>query len=308
MLKKSTYPQLSDLELSNRCNLNCPICTLNKRKEWNIDIHLLTNILIANKDILSWQSIWLHFRWEPLLYPNLTQVISLLDTYNIKSRFSTNWILLNDIMRKKLINSKLHTIWVSALTTDPVEYVRLRWKNVLQEVERNILSFKKELDAAHSKINLQVIGIDYWQPRKKLHEFIDKYNKLGIVVAIHKFSYRTWEVSYIPKNSIKSQVQERFPCHRPFTKIWILWNWDIAACCYDMEWKTLNINIKDYAYSLKKIWDSSVYQKMRENHLSGVFQKQCKNCSDWIYENPALDKKSNTFVTLYTPDWKKIDL
>ena len=297
---KSKKPKLTDLELTNNCNLACPICTENNRKKWEIDLFELEKILKVNIDILKWTTIWLHFRWEPLLYKNLFTAIDLLDKYWIKWSFSTNWILLTDFNIEKIINSKISRIVVSAITNSESDYIHLRWKNFLKLVEKNILNLKNTLDKNNSQIKLQVMGLNYWQWKKKIDAFIKKYNDLNIDVSIHNYSTRTGETKTVYNKNEVFQKIERKPCYWLFRKIWILWDGTIAPCCYDMEWKIFwNLNIKDFDYDILKVWNSEEYNKIRNDHNNWIYKWNCEKCIDWKYEHPDLPKSENNWIELY---------
>jgi len=69
----SSIPKVLNLEVTNFCNLNCPICVVkNTREQGFLDISLLKKIIEENKTILKDQFIWLHFNGEPLLHPYLS--------------------------------------------------------------------------------------------------------------------------------------------------------------------------------------------------------------------------------------------
>jgi len=303
MMRKAIYPNITDLELTNDCNLNCPICTENSRIKWQMDLNFLEKILSKNSSIIGGSSIWLHFRWEPLLYKNLFEAINLLKKYWVKWSFSTNWILLNDSLIQKISESNINRIVVSAMTQKSEDYKKLRWLNSLKIVEENILKLKKSIEANESKVRLQVMWLNYWQWKSEIDKFIKYYNSLWIDVSIHNFSTRTWEVKEVYNKEKLGKKIERKPCHWLFRKMWILWDWKIAPCCYDMEWKVFDdINLKDYDFDIMKVWNDDIYKKIRKEHNSMIFKWNCEKCIDRKYEHPQLDWANNTFIKIY-PSW-----
>ncbi len=69
----SSLPKILNIEVTNFCNLNCPICVAkNTREQGFLDLSLLKKIIEENKTILKDQFIWLHFNGEPLLHPYLS--------------------------------------------------------------------------------------------------------------------------------------------------------------------------------------------------------------------------------------------
>lgn len=300
MMHTKKIPNITDLELTNNCNLHCVICTANKRKKWEMQIDFLEKILNKNQKILEGKNIWLHFRGEPLLYKNLCKAIDLLNSYWVKSSFSTNGILLTDSNIRKILTSKVHRIVVSMITDIPSEYKRLRWVDALWIVKNNALKLKEAIDKKKSDTIVQVMFLDHGQDKNHIKRFVDSYRKLGFEVSVHKYSHRTGEVKWNMSVDEYNGNPKRKPCHRLFQKTCLLRNWDIVPCCYDMEGKVFSgFNIRDYDFDLMKARESKIYKDIRSKQNKWIYEGNCNQCKDRMYEHPQIGKRKNSRIRVY---------
>lgn len=87
----SSLPKILNLEVTNFCNLNCPMCVAkNTREQGFLQLDLLRKIIKENQETFKNQFIWLHFNGEPLLHPKISEIIKLLKQNKIRTRLSTN--------------------------------------------------------------------------------------------------------------------------------------------------------------------------------------------------------------------------
>lgn len=296
MFEVAPFPRIRNLEVSSICNFNCPICVEKKGQRGYLSLDLLDKIIKNNCQELAGQSVWLHFRGEPLLHKDLFTIIEKLDRAKVKTRLSTNGLLLTPAIIDKLINSKLEIIVVSMITDNETTYKELRGNNFFEKVRLNIENLLTAVKNTGSRLKVQVMGLDIAGEENKMAEFIAYYNALGAEVAIHKFSDRLNQSRY--RLFVKEKVcsENREPCHWLFNDIIILYNGDVTTCYYDLGANNVIGNLKDYNYSIAKIWQADEYQQFRNNQLKHNFIKGCKECSDWQYNHPKLKKH---YVKIY---------
>lgn len=101
------------VEITNECNLSCSFCSVSEREKQYMSV---TNFeLILQKTHQFTDYIYLHVKGEPLLHPNLSDILDLCAQYRLKTVLVTNGTLLNrasDILISKSaikqINISLH--------------------------------------------------------------------------------------------------------------------------------------------------------------------------------------------------------
>lgn len=291
-------PNIKNLELTSYCNLNCPICVEKTWKHEHISLELLETILSKNKEVFEGQSIWLHYRGEPLLYPQLEAALDLFETYHVRTRLSTNGVLLTPQKIDMLLHSPLEGLVVSVITDDAEMYKQLRGSDKYNTVRANVdnLIVAHQILGSHTKI--QVMGLNYGQGASKIEAFVKHYNNLGVEVAIHRFSDRINQSRY-NTDLKKSLFSKRLPCKWLFKDMVILCDGSITTCYFDLATRLVLCNLRDYDYSILEVWNSEIYQRKRAEHDSLCFEGACKECCDWVYEHPDLDKEINTFVNIY---------
>ena len=299
MIARAT-PLVKNIELTSICNFDCPICVSKNWTRGNMDLSLLEKILSTNQALLDGQAVWLHYRGEPLAYPHLLEAIRLFDDYHVRTRLSTNGLLLRNRMIDALLDSPLEGLVVSMITNDPADYQMLRGKDCFGAVHDHILSLIRKHRESGSQTKIQVMGLNYGQDEKKLSSFIRYYNELGVEVAIHKFSDRIQQSRFHPVGDPRqSPPVKRLPCKWLFNDMVILYDGSITTCYFDLASRLILCNIRDFDYSIQAVWESDIYTQKREEHKQLLFTGACEECSDWIYEHPDVDKTYNTFIHLY---------
>ena len=128
-------PRTVQIEVTNRCNLNCKMC---QRKYFNLryeDISFEFFKKIVDK-LKGVEEIILTGWGEPLIHPKLFDMIKYCKRKKFKTRLTTNGLLLTSKMRKKLIKSNLDSITFSIDSID---------KNVLAHFNKSSLKNLEEL-------------------------------------------------------------------------------------------------------------------------------------------------------------------
>ena len=93
-----SWPIFMQIELTNYCNLHCPVCPTGRaeltRKPAAIDADLFEALMDEVGRYLLVLTLW---AWgEPLLHPNLSKILSIAKRFNVATLLSTNGQNLND--------------------------------------------------------------------------------------------------------------------------------------------------------------------------------------------------------------------
>jgi len=300
-MNKRLYPRISNIETTNFCNFNCPICVEKTPPYGFLKMNLLDKIIHYNQKILRGQRIWLHFRGEPLLHKDLFQIIEKLSQVGVETFLSTNGFLLTQANIEKILSSKLRGIVVSLITLNPKMYKKLRGNSYFLTVKNNLLNLIKNAKEVESQLKIQVMGLNYGR-EKEITEFINYFHQKGVEVAIHQYSTRLGKSRYKPEGvNLPSEVK-RYPCHWLFNNIIILFNGIVTTCCHDLGGQMVVGNLKDFGYSIQSIWNCKEYNLLRSNHKKMIFTKACRNCVDWVYEHPQVKK---FYVCIYPVKGKR---
>ena len=156
--KKSVkHPPILILDLTNRCNFKCLMCSINEtqtdhymdhKNPKDMDFKVLENYLREHAKYLV--LVRLH-GGEPLLYENIVPLIDLLNELKIPFNIVTNGSLLTEEISKKLINSYCVGIGFSLDTSNPERFETIRKGGDFQEITANIDQLSKIKEENKSK-------------------------------------------------------------------------------------------------------------------------------------------------------------
>ncbi|MCD6080943.1 MAG: radical SAM protein [Candidatus Omnitrophica bacterium] len=143
-----TGPQVVVLDLTDKCNLNCIGCWLHspliKRGEKKLDKSLDTKCvknLIDEFSKLNVQEIQLSGGGEPLLHPDIFEIIAYIKSKGMKCQLITNFTLLNKHKIDKIISLGLDNITISLWAGDFDTYQKVHPgvdKKVFLNIESNL--------------------------------------------------------------------------------------------------------------------------------------------------------------------------
>lgn len=172
LLLQRDDPQLSRLyiEPTNACNLNCRTCV---RNSWQEPIGLM-NIetyrkLIADlRKVPSLQKISFWGFGEPLLHPDIVEMVSLTKQLGVHTQMITNALLLDSNKAKGLVDAGLDSIVVSVDGTTSETNADIRSGADLDLVKKNINQLR-DIRRMNPRFNPE-IGIEFVVMRKNINE------------------------------------------------------------------------------------------------------------------------------------------
>ena len=130
------------LETTNRCNLRCRGCILyDGRREPERDISLRDFYLITDQ-LTDLERVTLHGVGEPLLNPDLPEMIRHLKKRKVYTLFNSNGILLDKKRQHDLIRAGLDELRISLDAASPEGYKRIRNSNQFDRIVENLRSLK----------------------------------------------------------------------------------------------------------------------------------------------------------------------
>lgn len=262
------------IEITNSCNLSCPFCAKSKRKKEFITTDKFKVILDKLNGYTDY--LYLHILGEPLLHPNINELIDLASN-NYKVNITTNGYLINKIRNNKNIrqlNISLHSFSEKYNKTID-EYLDDIFESVDTLKMGTFISYRLWRESSYSKYIVDCIN-------KKYNSNLD-YNNIknnttianNIFISIHEEF--TWPAN---ENSVKS---DKGTCYALKDHIGILVDGRVVPCCLDSEGNITLGNI--YKDTIEDIIKSERYQSM----LTG-FQNNNK-CEDLCKKCNFINKK-----------------
>lgn len=141
-----SVPQTIQIEVTNRCNLNCAMCPREKfeLEYQDMDLSIFERILTKFKPNTK---IVLTGWGEPLLHPDIFRIIALCKSRGLVTEMTTNGVLITEEAAVKLVESNIDSVSISVDYFHECAQERLRHNCPF--IERNI----KNLIGARSKQN-----------------------------------------------------------------------------------------------------------------------------------------------------------
>lgn len=298
ILKKDIHfglPYAISIEISAICNLKCPQCVVGrqelKRQHPLMKMEAYKHILNKLPEEIFY--INLYFQGEPLLNPEIYEMILLAKRKHCYVIISTNASLLTENCCIKLINCGLDKIIVSIDGSNQRIYEKYRSGGNLQKVLIGIETLqrlKQETKKRLPKLEIQAIVF-------KTNEYdLENIRQIAINHHAESIVFKTAQIydmekyeELLPENSIYARYkkdkngnyiiksQNHSACFRLWTSNVITSDGEYLPCCYD----------KNGNYSFGNIFENT-YKQLIHNEKSKKFRAQvcnnrksiyiCKNC------------------------------
>jgi len=252
------------IEVTNRCNLKCTHCpTKNmKRARGDIDPELVKRIIDENKRL----SYIYFYNWgEPMLHPDLWDIIRYARERGIKTALISNGTLLSKDIISKIFASGLSMI---SFSIDGVgsDYTKERGFDY-KKLKEGIMEFvvEKKVEGASS-------------PRIELNVVLKGDDPLLVDKIEEEWREHVDAINYQPL--IK---YEEFSRKTPCRELWkgnlvVLWDGRVTLCCVDYEGVLI---LGDATKErLIDIWKGAGVKRFRMLHRRSNFMSLCKMCSE----------------------------
>lgn len=253
------------IEVTNKCNLNCAFCNKNNRDKKFIEIDEFKNILVKIEGYTKY--IYLHVMGEPLLHPNINELIDIA-RHNFYINITTNGYFINKIKNNKnirQINISLHSF------------------------NNDIISLDKYLDNIFDSVNIlkkqTYISLRLWVNSKhtvKIIEYIEKKYNITIKdltnIKLENNVFLNFDQEFDWPNLDNKIYSNIGTCYGVRDHIGILVDGTVIPCCLDSN-GIINLgNI--YTSSLEQIITSDRYKKIKEGFLhNNKCEELCKHCN-----------------------------
>lgn len=250
-LHSKTYPTFVSLETSAVCNLHCPECAVGQKRVTRqpfMNIDLFKKVIDEIQDYTL--QILLYFQGEPLLHPNIIEMIKYANNKNLYTYLSTNAQTLDENISIQIVKSQLRHIVISIDGITQQSYEQYRVGGSLEKAIQAIKYLKKEKERQYSsfpKIEIQFVVFKHNENEIKEIKTLAKewgancisiksaqiYNykqKSDIIPSIKKYS------RYVQKNGLwqlKKNIKNR--CFKSWAGAVINSEGEVLPCCFDKQ-------------------------------------------------------------------------
>lgn len=295
--EKTNYPPIKLwIETSSRCNLECRLCLnknlpLNEKKD--MDFSLFKKIVDQIKDYVY--EVNLFHRGEPLLNPDIVEMVQYAAKSKMKTRLFTNAVLLTSELSQRLIRSGLDQITFSFDGYTKEVYEKNRCGAVFEETLENITCFlkiKKRLGSKKPLAHLLTMEYDAntspdeFRVQKK--EFIKRFKDLPLDRFITRSPHNWGGILETQKPLEVKKANTKFiTCTFPWYALVIFFNGKVTPCPQDFYGNLIIGDINTEPIDV--IFNNKKMQEIRKNFKNKNIENLniCKDC-DRCYRKTVL--------------------
>jgi radical SAM protein with 4Fe4S-binding SPASM domain len=270
-------PLTITIESTAKCNLLCPMC-LRERvyvPPRDMDFSLFRKIIDEAESFLEFAVPY--GMGEPLLNPEIYEMIAYCRRRGIPTGISTNGTILTEESGRKLIDAGLNYLIFAFDGATRETFETYRKGASFDKVRENILGFLKIKKAMRSKIFCAVQMVALKDNRTEAQAFVRMWRREGIdEIRIKKDEIHN-EGSAIP-GATRHQQPMKHPCYHLWRgPMFIHYDGTVFPCCYTYPEEAVG-NIR--RSSLKEIWNSEKMVRLREAHILGDLRNYpaCLKC------------------------------
>ncbi|MFC1711398.1 radical SAM/SPASM domain-containing protein [Patescibacteria group bacterium] len=272
-LKKQAYashhPVKVGIEITNRCNLNCIMCSRNimKRPEGDISLKLFKKIVdqtYKKADIYA-----LYGLGEPLLNPHLFKMIDYCHKKGVPVTLSTNAVLLNKNMAEKLIKHPPDHLLFALDAHQEKTYQKIRGGKNLKQIQKNIRYYLKRRQKKNPPTFATLLFVKQDLNQKEVKTFQKYWQNKGISNIHIK--------PVAEKINLKVGSSQPRQCLSPWRHFIVTWQGEVHTCCLDTNGVFKLGNIKNQSF--KSIWNGPAWQSLRLSFKTDKLKPLCRSCT-----------------------------
>lgn len=256
-------PPHMKLELTNFCNLSCPMCphAQMQRSVGSMKLDLFRKIIDEAAPFLEFA--YLHHLGESLVQRRIGDFIRYGRSRGVAMGLSTNATYLDDRRGRTLLESGLDFLVISMDGASPDTYERIRVGADFATTLRNVQHFcDLRARMPHSTtVVVQMIVMDH--NRHEIDLFARQWD--GQVHVMIKEA-RDWagQVQLGRRRPEPPPVRQA-PCRMPWTELTVLWDGTVVPCANVYEKQNVLGDLR--TQTLHEVWNGQPLQRLRAAHL-----------------------------------------
>jgi radical SAM protein with 4Fe4S-binding SPASM domain len=276
----SSSPQEIIIEVTNRCNLRCPMCIRTHLEALETkDLSLEEFNILLNRITNKTERIFLAGLGEPLLNPEIVAIIHKCSERGLRTTIHTNATLLSAELSCALLSAGLSSISISfdGATEETYEYYRCGAD--FNKVKQNILNFLEIKRALRTKVLVEIQMVIFKRNLKEINLFFDMWSIRGVdFIRIKNDHMRVSDESGIEENNLI--FKKKSGCCA------ILWRGPatidvdgmVYPCCMNSRDNLILGNI--FSENMENLWCSDLANKLRNDFVKKRAKlATCRQCN-----------------------------
>lgn len=268
------------IEITNSCNLNCEFCRNTDRKKEFMSISDFERVIKQVKKYTK--LVCLHIKGEPLLYPNLKQILDIIEDNDLKVNITTNGTLINNKIDDLLNSNAVRQINISLHSC--IENENINIEKYMNNVFECVNKVKHKIIISYRLWNLESLT-DNSENKEVIDLLAKKYNienlrKLLIKnewIKLDDNVFLNQDTKFIWPNLNEKILLEEGRCLALKEQFGILVDGTVVPCCIDSEGEIKLGNV--FEENLEHILNSSYTKEILSCFEKRIIKEElCKRC------------------------------
>ena len=273
------------VEITNRCNLKCSFCLDGKREKRFMTVDEFKTVIRKIKDFTN--LIALHVKGEPLLHPELKEILNVCYEENILVNITTNATLLEKRLETILSSKAVRQLNLSLHSINKNENTKLY--NVESYLEEVFRVSKIILDKSNIIISYRLWNLDSLENNEEnetiLLKMQEEFNVENLInrakkesfVKLAKNAFLNQDYEFVWPSMENEIVSEEGTCQGLRSQIAILSNGEVVPCCLDQD---ANIKLGNiFEEDMEKILEKDLVKELIKGFESyKIIHSFCKRC------------------------------
>jgi MoaA/NifB/PqqE/SkfB family radical SAM enzyme len=280
------YPRMLILQVSSYCNFSCRMCQrrnkVSRRQitglgEGFMSLELIEKLIEESKEYKSFLGFLFAIFGEPLMHPDILEIVRMIKKAGLKVQITTNASLLDKELSTNLIEAGLDKIKISFQGTTPEEYAFWRNKPLFDVIKNNTIRLLEIRNKLHSSCYIQVGTSVANDTKEDIDKFVSYWKEraddvyweyTGLLHVRHFPDIKNLKTKYEAQKMVA-------PCRSFLVRLPVWWNGKVSRCSDDEEEWIGDANTE----SIYDIWNSDRLNKDRETcKRLGNIWPACKFC------------------------------
>ncbi|MGA1840875.1 MAG: radical SAM/SPASM domain-containing protein [bacterium] len=273
------FPVSLEVEVTNKCNLRCMTCPRDfmTRKKGFMSFSLFKKIIKESEKYL--ETVLLFHCGEPLLHPQIGDMIGYAKEKGIKTILFTNVTLLSEDKAHELLKNQLDMLVMSFDGGDKSSFEDLRKGAQFESVIHNMVNVLRMKKQYKSKMYTQIHFVLSKKTRKHIKKFFKIIKPLGVNSIRIKPFFNTGNIGSTIGEKVETNSRNTRPCLMLWREPVICWDGTMLPCCVDLIGQKPLGNIKNH--TIHEVWNGKEMVNLREKFIKKKVDQEplCRNCN-----------------------------
>ena len=302
-------PKTIAIENTNHCNLACVLCDNPKMKRNKGFMQITQYKKLIDEIKIFVQEIDLSINAEPLLHPDIVEMVKYAHNSGLETRLGSNAILLEkyavDLVKAGLDYTNLS---FDGMTRETYEKYRQSINPEINNFEKVKLGLaalcnaKKNLGSATPHVQISFLVNKYNE--HEISDLLDWSRKIGVNTVLLKAMHFYWTDSkkdfeqakkdWLPKNKKYWRIFSKEtlpPCQWADELSVVLWDGRLGTCCNDI--KGINTFENVFELGFKKAWINK-WKSQNNTDIRNRNLPMCQGCSEGISQYGTFESVNQT--------------